>query len=320
MRRLLTWLRSGRGLPTFAAVTLAWMILVILEGAVVRATGSGAGCGDHWPLCNGQILPHHPRLATIIEFTHRSMTGICTALTVGLITWTFLAHEAGSRVRKAAVWTGVLLFTEAILGAVLVLGGFVEHNTSNLRVLVQGVHFTNTLLLLAVLALTWWWQRPRPIVSLASSSARLVAAGALAFTVLTGATGSVAALADTLFPAPDLRTALWADFAANSPLLVRMRWMHPAAAVLSVVFTLALAYRSRSGRGWLVGLLAFQTVLGVADVLALAPLSLQVLHLLGADLLWIALVIVGTPFLQKNPANRLVRSTRAHAAISSVRA
>src|SRR5579875_3132521 len=189
MRRALAFLRSGRGISTFAAVTLAWMILVVLEGAVVRATGSGAGCGNHWPLCNGQILPHHPRLATVIEFTHRSMTGICTGLTAGLIAWTFLAHSRGHRARKAAVWSGILLFTEAILGAILVLGGFVEHNTSNLRVFVQGIHFTNTMLLLAALSLAWWWQRPRPSLASSTRIAPRLAASALLLTVLTGATG-----------------------------------------------------------------------------------------------------------------------------------
>jgi heme a synthase len=290
MRRLLDFLRSGRGLPNFAAATLAWMILVILEGAVVRATGSGAGCGDHWPLCNGQILPHHPRLATVIEFTHRSMTGICAGLTIGLIGWTFLAHRPGTLVRKAAVWSGALLFTEAILGAVLVLGGFVEHNASNLRVLVQSIHFTNTMLLLGALSLAWWWQRPRGETLSSSPAARPIALAAVLATILTGATGSVAALADTLFPAPSLHAAMAADFAAGSPLLVRMRWMHPAASVLAFALIAAFAYTQRHNRTALLTLLSLQIVLGVLDVLLLAPITLQVLHLLGADLLWIALV------------------------------
>ncbi len=297
MRRALAFLRTGRGLSPYAALTLAWMILVILEGAVVRATGSGAGCGDHWPLCNGQILPHHPRLATVIEFTHRSMTGLCTSLTLGLIGWTFLAHPAGARVRKAVVWSGLLLLTEALLGALLVLGGFVEHNSSNLRVVVQGVHFTNTLLLLAALSLAWWWQRPRPAFARASATARPLAAVALAGVLLSGATGSVAALADTLFPAPSLHAALLADFSAGSPLLIRMRWMHPAASLVAFASIALLAWSQ--GRGWrpLMVLLALQVVLGAADVLLLAPLTLQVLHLLGADLLWIALVIRSSELL-----------------------
>ncbi len=292
MRRALAFLRSGRGLQTFAALTLAWMILVVLEGAVVRATGSGAGCGQHWPLCNGQILPHHPRLATVIEFTHRSMTGICSGLTFALIVWTFLAHRPGAPVRKAAVVSGCFLILEAFLGAVLVLGGFVEHNTSNMRVLVQGIHFSNTLLLLAALALTWWWQRPRTGTLKSASTGRSLALFALLAVIVTGATGSVAALADTLFPAADLHTALLADFNAGSPLLIRMRWMHPAASMAAFVLIAALAFRQQHGRPTLLALLGLQIVLGIGDVVLLAPLTLQLLHLLGADLLWIALTVV----------------------------
>ena len=291
MRRVLSFLRSGRGLSGFAAVALGWMVLVILEGAVVRATGSGAGCGSRWPLCNGDFVPHHPRLATIIEFTHRSMTGICTMLVAGVVGWTFLAHPHGSRVRKAAVWSALLLVTEALLGALLVLGGYVEHNASDTRVLVQCVHFTNTMLLLGVLSLAWWWQRDRPVLFSQKLASRRLAMLALAFTIITGATGSVAALADTLFPSVNLRAALLSDLSASSPLLVRMRWMHPAASAASFLTIGLLALWARGGRGTLLSaLLALQLVLGVADVLTLAPVTLQVLHLLGADLLWVALV------------------------------
>src|ERR1700677_2818595 len=108
MSRILTSICNGRGLPAYAGFVVGFMVLVILEGAVVRATGSGAGCGAHWPLCNGEILPHHPQLATIIEFTHRSLTGGCTMLVAVLIAWTFLARPRSDRVRKAAVATGVL--------------------------------------------------------------------------------------------------------------------------------------------------------------------------------------------------------------------
>ena len=299
MRRLISYLRSGRNLSAFAAVALAWMILVILEGAVVRATGSGAGCGSHWPLCNGDFVPRHPRLATVIEFTHRSMTGVCSMLVAGVVGWTFLAHSRGSRVRKAAVWSGLLLITEAFLGAVLVLGGYVEHNASNARVLVQCVHFTNTMLLLGALTLAWWWQRPRDFLSSQSTNQRSLSAFALAFTVLTGASGSVAALADTLFPATSLRSALLADLSSSSPLLIRMRWMHPAASAGAFLLIGALAFTIKGGRGTLLlSLLGAQLVLGVADVLALAPVTLQVLHLLGADLLWVALVCTSSDVWQ----------------------
>jgi cytochrome c oxidase assembly protein subunit 15 len=282
--------RTNRALSAYAAAVLGFMILVILWGAVVRATGSGAGCGDRWPLCNGDFFPHHPRIATIIEFTHRSMSGICTVLVAALISWTFVARPRGDRARKAAVWSGVLLVSEALLGAVLVLGGYVDRNTSEMRVLVQCVHFTNTMLLLGALTLTWWWLRD-PSSSGGLVRARPLAWWTLALTILTGATGSVAALADTLFPSPSLREGFAQDFAANAPLLVHMRWLHPAAAILAFLATIVLCLRiTRPAARWIGGLLLLQAALGLADMVALAPVGLQVLHLLGADLFWIALV------------------------------
>jgi len=289
--------RSGRGLSRFAAFALLFMVLVVLEGAVVRATGSGAGCGKHWPLCNGQIIPHHPRIATIIEFAHRSLTGICSTLVVILIAWIFIAKSRGARVRKAAVTSGVLLLTEALLGAVLVLGGYVEHNASNARVLVQCVHFTNTMLLLAALAITWWWSRERAAV-IVLKPARSQAWVAVVATIVVGATGSVAALADTLFPSTNFLVGLRQDFAATAPLLVRMRWMHPAATLLEIVFVVWLCARVQGALArWVVGLLAAQVVFGIVDVLLLAPISMQVVHLAGADAFWIALVLCAAGIL-----------------------
>lgn len=296
-------LRNGRGLPAFSLLTLGWMILVILEGAVVRATSSGGGCGNHWPLCNGDVLPHHPRLATIIEFTHRSMTGVCTMLTVAMITWVFLARPKLHPARLAAVWSGVLLVTEGALGAVLVKGGYVEGNTSDARVVVQCIHFTNTMLLVAAMTMTWWRVRRAnelPLPEVSAVQLRSVSWIALASAMITGATGSVAALADTLFPSASLRQGLAADFDANSPLLIHMRWMHPAAALIcaACVLWFAVKLRNRASR-WLVWLVIAQLILGVLDILLLAPISLQVLHLLGADLFWIALVVASGDALQK---------------------
>lgn len=318
MRRALAYFRSGRGISGFALVTLGWMLLVILEGAVVRATGSGAGCGKHWPLCNGEFIPKHPHVATLIEFAHRSITAVCTGLVAILVAWTFYAHPAGQKVRKAAVWSGVLLLTEAFLGAVLVLGGYVEHNTSNARVLVQCVHFTNTLLLLGAITLTWWWQRPRrAAVRAGNETPRLAAWLAVGFTMLTGATGSVAALADTLFPSTSLRSAIAADLSSGSPLLIRMRWIHPASSLGAVIAIAVLAVGLRKNRGrWLVGLVLSQLVMGIADVLTLAPITLQLLHLLGADLLWIALVATASQVLERVPSRVFSKVTHLENAVS----
>ena len=244
MSELVRALRAGRWLSGYAACVLAFMVVVILEGAVVRATGSGAGCGNHWPLCNGEVIPHHPRIATMIEFAHRSLTGILSTLVILLIVWVFVVREPGTRVRRAAKWVGVLLVTEALLGAVLVKGAYVEKNASDMRVFVQCIHFTNTMLLVAALTLTWWWARERVRV-VAGVEARSVAWMSIVATLAVGATGSVAALADTLFPAPSLQAGLMEDFSRTAPLLVRMRWVHPAAALVGVVCVGWLCVRGR---------------------------------------------------------------------------
>jgi cytochrome c oxidase assembly protein subunit 15 len=294
--------RIPKALARYAWVVVAYNVLVILWGAIVRATGSGAGCGDNWPLCNGDFFPHHPRIATVIEFAHRSMTGISAFLVVGLVVWTFYAVPRGHRARRAAIASAILLVTEALLGAVLVLGGYVGGNISTTRVLMQSIHFTNTLLFLGSLALTAWWLEHRQIVASGSfrSDKFLVwpAWIALVATIVMGATGAVAALADTLFPSTSLLAAFASDFTANSPLLVRMRWIHPAAAVVGFCCVLWLVMRVRSRLAWVVaGLLGLQFVLGIADVLLLAPAWIQIVHLLGADIYWIALVCLAADAL-----------------------
>jgi heme a synthase len=290
--------RPSRALAGFAWGVVGYNILVILWGAVVRATGSGAGCGDRWPLCNGDFFPHHPRLATLIEFAHRSMTGVCVGLVIALAVWTFKATRRGDKARRAVMASVFFLITEALLGAVLVLGGYVEHNISVARVIMQSIHFTNTMMLLAALGLTAWWlsdssSHEESLADPLANRSSLVwpAWISIVATIVVGATGALAALADTLFPSPSLSAALAADFAANSPLLIRMRWVHPAAALVGLVCVLWLVMRVRTMlSGIVAGLLVLQLLLGVVDILLLAPAWMQVLHLLGADLYWVALV------------------------------
>jgi heme a synthase len=284
--------QNTRMVVRFAWVVLGFFILVVLWGAVVRATGSGAGCGSNWPLCNGDFVPRHPRLATVIEFTHRSTSGICTFLLAALGFWTFAVTERGHRARTAVLWSAFLLVTEAILGAVLVLRHYVENTYSLGRVVTQSVHFTNTMLFMGALTLTAWFLSNDSERVEAIRAPRWVGLLAVIATLMVGATGSLAALADTLFPSPSLQAGLMADFAPGSPMLVQMRWIHPAAAVIGFVCTLLLA-RTRSAIARLVvALLALQFVLGIADVLLLAPTWMQVVHLLGADLYWVALTVL----------------------------
>jgi cytochrome c oxidase assembly protein subunit 15 len=299
--------QPSQALRRFAWGVLAYFIAVILWGTLVRATGSGAGCGEHWPLCNGTVVQHSPRLDTIIEFTHRLTSGISFFSVVGLLVWTYRGTVRGHLARAAAVAAVVFTLIEAVLGALLVKLGLTAQSTSPLRAPYLALHLTNTLLLLAALTLaTHMLSRKRGYTR---AGIRLVApAGALAATIVVlvvGVSGSLAALGDTLFPASSLGQALAQDFSASSEWLVRWRWTHPTIAFISSVFLIWLLVRaahkpSGEKRYWdnrglaalVLVLLAAQYVLGVLDVFLLAPVWLQVAHLLGADVLWAALVVL----------------------------
>jgi cytochrome c oxidase assembly protein subunit 15 len=294
-----TRLEGSRALVRFAWAVVGYNVLVILWGALVRATGSGAGCGNHWPLCNGQVIPLSPRIDTIIEFTHRCMTGGSTFLVIGLLIWTFRGTFKGQAARTLAALSMVLLLNEAFLGALLVKLGYVTGNQSMGRVVVLSIHLSNTLLLLAALTLTarllGTGQRWAELS--VSGAKKLLALLGLGATLIVGVSGSLAALGDTLFPASSLRAAFAQDFAPDSPWLLRLRGVHPVSAVIAAAFVLWLtAQARRAGEGRIaavvLSLLCFQFALGFADVLLLAPVWMQILHLLGADLYWVALVVL----------------------------
>ncbi len=294
----------------FAWGVVGYNVLVILWGALVRATGSGAGCGNHWPLCNGQVIPLEPRVDTMIEFTHRCMTGGAAFVVLGLLVWTFRATVKGQGARVMAVASMVLLLNEALLGALLVKLGYVTGNQSMGRVVVLSIHLSNTLLLLAALTLTARLLGTGQMWSELQVRGRnaLWAVIGLAATLVVGVSGSLAALGDTLFPASSLRMAMEQDFAAASPWLLRLRGVHPVSALIAAGFVFWLvAEARRAGAGRLatvvVGLLGFQFALGLADVLLLAPVWMQIVHLLGADLYWVALVTLAAAVVWPRPVD-----------------
>jgi heme A synthase len=94
---------------------------VILWGAFVRATGSGAGCGSHWPLCNGELVPRAPQVETVIEFIHRATSGLAFLLVLGLFVLAWRVYPKGDLVRRAAALSFLFIVTEALVGAGLVL-------------------------------------------------------------------------------------------------------------------------------------------------------------------------------------------------------
>jgi cytochrome c oxidase assembly protein subunit 15 len=290
-------------LRRFAWGVLAYFIAVILWGSLVRATGSGAGCGDHWPLCNGTVMQHSPRVDTMIEFTHRITSGLSFFSAVGLLMWTFLGTARGHLARAASIAAVAFTLVEAILGALLVKLGLTAQSQSPLRAPYLALHLANTLLLLAALTLAAHLLDRK--YGYTSKTIRLTAPVGAVTTIfgvlVVGVTGSLAALGDTLFPATSFGAALAQDFSATSGWLLRWRWTHPALALLASVLLVWLLLRAgkrtahwdnRGLSAMVLILLAAQYVLGLMDVILLAPTWLQIVHLLGADVLWAALVVL----------------------------
>lgn len=298
---------ASPALRNFAWGVLAYFIAVILWGGLVRATGSGAGCGEHWPLCNGTVVQQSPHMNTIIEYTHRVTSGISFFAAVGLLIWTFAGTAKGHLARAAAVAAVVFTLFEAVLGALLVELGLTAQSHSPLRAPYLALHLTNTLLLLAALTMTAHFLGRRHGYTRASIRVVAPIGGLSAVIVLliVGVTGSLAALGDTLFPATSLGAALQQDFSATSGWLVRWRWTHPAVAVFAGMFLAWLLIRASRRTGYwdnrrlavvVVILLGSQYGLGVLDVVLLAPVWVQIAHLLGADLLWAAIVVLTARF------------------------
>ncbi len=308
---------TGKFPKTFARyawIVLGYNVAVILWGAVVRSTGSGAGCGDHWPLCGGNLIPRIQKLATLIEFSHRASSGVDVLLVAGLVYLAFRRFERGELVRRLAAAAGFFTITEGLVGAALVLFGEVGDRVSMGRVVILSLHLVNTFLLLASIALVAWAagkMRHSGLLREPSESeggmperktAIYFAYGAgLAGMLVIAITGTLTALADTLFPARSLAQGFSWDFSNAPSPIVRLRIIHPVMAVLLgsllvalAVYALSTATSAASKRlaGWLLGLVALQFMFGLINVLSLTPLWMQLLHLLTADLIWITLVLL----------------------------
>jgi cytochrome c oxidase assembly protein subunit 15 len=284
----------------FAWATLCWILAVVLWGAYVRATGSGSGCGNKWPFCNGDVVGTNARAQTVVEFTHRMSSGVSLLMVACLAVWCWRATQKHDWARYSALAASALLVNEVLLGAALVLLNHVAHDQSGGRIFFLCLHLGNTLLLLATLSLTAvWLSNGGGSFALVGKWPRVSAIGlGLLATMFAGTTGTVAALADTLFPAITLRSSLAQDFSPDVPFLLHFRLVHPAVAgfaagyVLWVIFRIS-THRNRFSRYGiaLMILLFVQVGIGMMNVLLLAPVWLQIAHLFAADVLWILLVL-----------------------------
>lgn len=296
----------------FAWFVLAYTILVILWGAYVRATGAGAGCGSHWPTCNGQVIPRPEQIETIIELTHRVTSGFLGVLIIIMLIWAFRIYPAGHCVRRGTIYSLIFVITEGAIGAGLVLFELVAHDTSVARAVSGALHLINTFILVAWLLLTAWWASGERPFFLRNQGTVLpiILAGTLLL-LFVGASGAITALGDTLFPAESLAEGLQQDFSASSHFLVRLRVWHPVIAILTSFYLFWSNKHIREQRpSKTVNLLAqrlnvvliVQLIVGFTNVWLLAPVWMQLLHLLLADLVWILFILIGSAALAEQEA------------------
>lgn len=290
---------TKNGFYRYSWFTLIFCVLVILWGAMVRATGSGAGCGDHWPLCNGTVVPTSEQMKTWIEYSHRLSSGISLLLVIALYVIARRMYPAGNFVRTSARYSLIAIIIEALIGAAIVLLRLVEHDQSLDRAISIALHLVNTLFLLGSLTLTavsvheneprWRWP--------GTSKERWKVRGVLLGFALVGALGALTALGDTLFPVTNLAEELRQKFEGRRHFLEQIRLFHPlfavawvgAAWVWMASITERLDFLKPRAKVFL-WLAAGNLAFGLANVLLLAPIWMQIVHLLWAEVLWILLV------------------------------
>ncbi len=154
-------------------------------------------------------------------------------------------------------------------------------------------------MLLAALALTasWLSNRDRRFGVVPRPYQTIAAGPGLVSVMVIGITGSLASLGDTIFPADSLRHAVLEDFSSSSPTVLRLRVLHPIAAVIGSLYVswlLRVFWRKRA-RSTCMSLLLItltgQIALGAMNVILLAPVWLQMTHLLVAEIFWILLIL-----------------------------
>ncbi len=297
-----------RRFARFAWALLGYTLLVILFGAVVRITGSGAGCGQHWPSCNGELLHLPQTLKTSIEYGHRATSGLSVIAIVALVAFAFRIYPRAHAVRRAAGLAFLMIVVEALIGALLVKARLVENDASLGRVVVLPLHLLSTALLTAALAWCAFFATGSARRAPLPSGARLLLVLAGLAILLVSATGAVTALGDTVYPVQTsgLAARLNEDQGAGATLLQRMRGIHPFLAVAVaafVAYAAALLPGYRASRAVkraslaLVCCVSLQVLAGSLNVWLSAPGPMQVVHLLFANFTWISLILLAAAAL-----------------------
>lgn len=291
----------------FAWIVLLYNLAVVAWGGFVRASFSGDGCGDHWPLCDGQLVPSFANLKQLFEYSHRITSGAVLILVGILLYRVFREFPKGDPTRKAALFSLLFTVSEALVGAWLVLYKLVAHNDSAYRAVSMSVHLCNTFLLLGSIGLTALLAggMKAPTVRSQGAVPWILGIGALLIGFL-GVSGSISALGHSLKPVDDVLKA------ASDPTahwMVRLQPLHPLIAI-SVGLYLLLAsgllmhlrpcQEVKVGVQRMMGVYAVQMGLGLLNIFLKAPIWMQMIHLVLADVLFVALVAAGAASLSSD--------------------
>lgn len=309
---------------TFAWFVLGCALVVIMWGVVVRATGSGAGCGNHWPKCNGELVPSLEEMKTVIEFSHRFTSSLFGLLAIALAVWAYRAYPKGSLVRIGAVSALFLTIFEGLLGAQLVRLELVADNASTTRAIWMAGHLVNTFILLAAFTLTAWWASGGQALRWREQGRvlALLAVGVVALLLL-GISGAVTALGDTLFPAGSVVEGIQQDLSEDAHFLIQLRVIHPILAIATGIYLVFAArmisqlranfWTSRFSQA-VSSLFFIQLLAGALNLVLLAPIWMQLLHLLLADLVWITFILLAATALAHDPIplNAMVPLRKGH--------
>lgn len=266
---------------------LAWTAavvtyLLIVLGAVVRITGSGMGCGDHWPLCNGKLVPPLEDIGTVIEWSHRLVAALVSILVVGLAVVAWIDRQragepSGGHAVAVSLVAVALLVIQVLLGAVTV---WLELPAWSVI-----LHLGTAMLLLATLLLA----ASSPPVPLSFRRGGTMGLLVLTFvTVLFGALtanlGAAAACAG--FPLCN------GEIIPSAGPLAHIHWTHRllayALAILLVVW--AIRRPSPAARA-LLALVLLQVAIGAGTVLLGLPAGMQAAHLAVGTAVWGAAVL-----------------------------
>ncbi len=290
--------QAGDGAQLYRRIALlatGLAIGLITLGGVVRITGSGMGCGDHWPLCNGRLLPNLADTLEVIEWSHRWVAAMLSAAIMSLAVIAWKRHRADAWLLNPALTAAALLVLQVLLGAVTVKLG-----TAAPAVV---IHLGNAMLLLA--ALTIAVLRSGERVSGLSDAAGPAARGALSAVALSFVVvlfGAFVANYDAglyCLGFPLCAGALAPPITWQG----KLQWIHRLFAFLLVGHTIGLAFGSRRKRGagvaaysrsaWVLALLVVAQIgIAASMILRLLPPTLRAAHLLVGSLIWVATLVL----------------------------